>query len=90
MTTSFISRRTLLQASPAATYLPGTLALAQQWPAKPSAWSSRSAGRSSDVLARAQTDKLSQVLGRRSSSSKPGAGALGAGYGQVRRTATRC
>jgi tripartite-type tricarboxylate transporter receptor subunit TctC len=66
MTKTFLSRRALLQASAlAATCLASTLALAQQWPAKPiSLVVPFPPGGSSDVLARAMTDKLSQALGQ--------------------------
>ena len=84
MTKTFLSRRALLQASAlAATCLASTLALAQQWPAKPiSLVVPFPPGGSSDVLARAMTDKLSQALGQTVIvESKPGAGAtLGADY----------
>ena len=84
MTKSFLSRRTLLRVSAlAATCLASTLALAQQWPVKPiSLVVPFPPGGSSDVLARALTDKLSQALGQTVIvESKPGAGAtLGADY----------
>ena len=84
MTKTLLSRRALLQASAlAATCLASTLALAQQWPAKPiSLIVPFPPGGSSDVLARAMTDKLSQALGQTVIvESKPGAGAtLGADY----------
>ena len=84
MTKSFLSRRTVLRASAlAATCLASALALAQQWPAKPiSLVVPFPPGGSSDVLARALTDKLSQALGQTVIvESKPGAGAtLGADY----------
>jgi tripartite-type tricarboxylate transporter receptor subunit TctC len=84
MTTSFLSRRTVLRATAlAATCFVSTLALAQQWPAKPvSLVVPFPPGGSSDVLARALTDKLSQALGQTVIvESKPGAGAtLGADH----------
>jgi len=84
MTKRCLSRRAVLQAAAfAATCLASTLALAQQWPAKPiSLVVPFPPGGSSDVLARALTDKLSQALGQTVIvESKPGAGAtLGADY----------
>jgi len=84
MTKSFLSRRTFLRVSAlTATCLASTLGLAQQWPVKPiSLVVPFPPGGSSDVLARALTDKLSQALGQTVIvESKPGAGAtLGADY----------
>ena len=63
--------------------LPGTAAFAQPWPAKPiTLVVPFPPGGSSDVLARALTDKLTQSLGQTVIvDSKPGAGAtLGADY----------
>jgi tripartite-type tricarboxylate transporter receptor subunit TctC len=84
MTKSFLSRRAAARATAfATTSLVCSLALAQQWPAKPiSLVVPFPPGGSSDVLARAMTDKLSQALGQTVIvESKPGAGAtLGADY----------
>jgi tripartite-type tricarboxylate transporter receptor subunit TctC len=84
MTQPLSARRALLRATVlAAACLASTLALAQQWPARPiSLVVPFPPGGSSDVLARAMTDKLSQALGQTVIvESKPGAGAtLGADY----------
>jgi tripartite-type tricarboxylate transporter receptor subunit TctC len=84
MTKPFLPCRALLQASVlSAACLASALAAAQQWPARPiSLVVPFPPGGSSDVLARAMTDKLSQALGQTVIvESKPGAGAtLGADY----------
>ena len=78
-----VSRRAALVLAAAACGLPAPAVLAQAWPARPiTLVVPFPPGGSSDVLARALTDKLTQSLGQTVIvESKPGAGAtLGADY----------
>src|SRR5438128_6319291 len=80
---TFPRRAALVLAAASACGLPATAVLAQAWPAKPiTLVVPFPPGGSSDVLARALTDKLTQSLGQTVIvESKPGAGAtLGADY----------
>ena len=83
LSTQTIHRRCLVQAIALAVTMSAGSAMAQEWPSKPiSLIVPFPAGGTTDVLARALADKLSQSLGQTVIvESKPGAGAtLGADY----------